>query len=161
MFPRASHAHPALKNGMSLSLSRSSSRSKPNCSNACKHTDHQSMDTTALKQEILEEYFPDECDLIGESNVEAIVKGTQKSIQTEYGSNVTIMEVVAIVVAVVTFLDSLLAIIDSLSQRFLRKPTQKEVLIEVKQTIKLPDAVDQKTLEEVCTHILIRIKESD
>jgi len=116
---------------------------------------------TELKMEILEQYFPDECEIVGASNIKPIAEGSREFIETEYGVNMPIMEVVALIIAIVGFIDSILSVVERLMKLRSKRITSEEVVIDVKNSVDLPEELDQKTIEKICDYVLKRLQEKD
>ncbi len=116
---------------------------------------------TELKIEILEQYFPDECEIVGASNIKPIAEGSREFIETEYGVNMPIMEVVALIVTIVGFIDSILSVIERLIKLRSKRITSEEVVMDVKSSVDLPEELDQETIEKICDYVLKRLQEKD
>lgn len=119
------------------------------------------MNVSQIKLRVLEKYYPDECEIVGSSNIEAITNGSHTVIETSHGSNMAIMEIVAVVVAVVSFIDALLSVIERLTKIKSGKLTAEEVVVIVRKEVKPEEEIDEDNLEEICQYILTMIQQEN
>lgn len=109
--------------------------------------------------DILKSYFPDECEIAGSSNVEAISKGSMTFVHAEHGVNMPIMEIVTTLATIASFVASVIAIIEAWVKMRSNKPSVEEINKAVESSIKLPAEIDAHILNQIYSHILKKVQE--
>ena len=91
------------------------------------------MDEQSLVIKILEEVFPDECDIAGPSNVRHLAAGSRESVRVDGGSSLDMAQVLSELQSVVVILYGSIAIFQSLtrfSQEHVRTADTRESVVQ-------------------------------
>lgn len=114
------------------------------------------MNERELIIEILEKYFPDECDLAGPTNLQKIAEGNADFVRAEYGSNLDTTQVLAILASVAGFLNSTFSIYKNWGTG--KPPDKAELKDAVEATVKIPPEISAEDLEKIYVYILHRLE---
>lgn len=120
------------------------------------------MNNEEVKFNILTLYFADECEIAGLSNVDAISKGTLTLIQAKHGANMPIMEILASLAAIASFIDSTISIIEAwikVRSKDTLTSGKEEVSKIVESSITPPPGIDAHTLNQIYSYILKKAQE--
>jgi len=96
---------------------------------------------TAFRNTLVRDLFADECEVIGAENVDAILSGSYKPVQTQYGENLAVVEFVGIVVSAVGFIDASI----SVYERFKKanpEMTAEAFVTRARQELRIPEEID-------------------
>lgn len=111
--------------------------------------------TQLSSHELLLHFFAEECELIGNENLEPILRGEFHLIQTEHGENMPVAEFVGTVAAAVGFIDASLSLYD----RFSKAPKEKgenditKFIILARSELKIPGEIDDQRVEAILRQI--------
>lgn len=111
-----------------------------------------------LVNEVLEKFFPDECDLAGPTNVRKIAGGNAEVVRAEYGANLDLTQVIAILASVAGVINNALSIYKNWEGA---KPPDKGELISAtaESAGKASAAVGPDEMEKIYEYVLRRLQE--
>jgi hypothetical protein len=105
------------------------------------------------REQLLYEFFPDECELAGNENVAVVLQGTYRPIKAELGENMPIGELVAFVAGAVGFIDAALSLLDRCKSGVSEASAKLDFVGLARSELKVPEDVD----DEVIARLLDRI----
>lgn len=107
------------------------------------------MDKSTLIIELLEEYWSDECDAAGSSNVQDIAEGNVTYESAEGGSYLDLTEVLTILAAAATFVRHTIDIYETLKKKWNKKPQDTDLKSEMTARNLEPEEIDKATRNKV------------
>lgn len=106
------------------------------------------------RDEIVREFFSEECEVIGEDNLEPILRNLYRPVETEYGENMPVVEFIGIVVAAVGFIDASLSLHDRAKANISKNEDGADAFVALARSeLKIPTEVDDRTIELVLRRI--------
>lgn len=100
------------------------------------------MDENKLILDVLKNYWPLECELVGENNLRDIISGRSHYEAVSTGEKMDIASIITIIAGIATFVKSILEIIKLFKELHKRAPTLKEVEAELAKNKKLAQPSD-------------------
>jgi hypothetical protein len=104
------------------------------------------------REDLLYEFFADECAFAGADNVAAILAGNYRPIQVELGERMPIAEIVAFVVGAVGFIDAALSLFDRWRMNTLEN-TATDFVRLARSELKIPEDVDDETVVKLLERV--------
>jgi hypothetical protein len=106
------------------------------------------------RETILREFFSEECEAIGDENLEPILRSSFKPTRTEYGENMPIFEFVGIVAAAVGFIDASLSLYDRRSSNRIESDRNIDDFVTLARSeLQIPAEVDDQRIELILRRI--------
>lgn len=106
------------------------------------------------REKILCEFFAEECEAIGDENLEPILRNAFRPTQTEHGENMPILEFVGIVAAAVGLIDASLSLYDrARSKRNEGNLSAEEFVALARSELQIPVEVDDQRIESILRRI--------
>lgn len=108
----------------------------------------------ATREQILREFFAEECEAIGDENLEPILRNAFRPTQTEYGENMPLLDFVGIVAAAVGFIDASLSLYDrASSKRNEGNLSAEDYVALARSELQIPAEVDDQRIELILRRI--------
>jgi hypothetical protein len=108
----------------------------------------------ATRENILREFFAEECEAIGDENLEPILLNAFRPVRTEYGENMPIHEFISMVVAAVGFIDASLSLYDrGNSKRSKGDHNVEDFVALARSELQIPAEVDDQRIQLILLRI--------
>lgn len=108
----------------------------------------------AIRATIVRELFPDECEAIGDENLDSILGNRYKPVRTEHGENMPVAELVGIVVAAVGFIDASLSLYDRAKAKSELAADDTDAFVALARIeLKIPIEVDDSVIESILRRV--------
>lgn len=106
------------------------------------------------KTKLIENHFPDEFAILGEDGVRGLIENNQPLAAPEYGSNMPVIEVAAMIGGIIALVDNIFSLLEHGRRYYTRKQLAAELATEVRQKLNVPEAVGDELLKDICNYVL-------
>lgn len=107
-----------------------------------------------IRDEIVREFFAEECEIIGKENLEHILSNLHRPIETDYGENMPVVEFIGVVVAAVGFIDASLSLYDRAKANINKNEDDLAAFVALARSeLKIPTEIDDRTIELILRRI--------
>ncbi|MBD2214771.1 hypothetical protein H6G27_33730 [Nostoc linckia FACHB-104] len=110
---------------------------------------------------LLEEYWADECDAAGLTNVQDIVEGKIQYESAEGASYIDLVTVLTVLVAATEFVKNAIDIYETLKKQKNKNPEDTELKAEMKNKQLEPDDIDEITRNNVYKYVCKKLEQED
>jgi hypothetical protein len=107
------------------------------------------MNRETLIYELLEEYWSDECDAVGSTNVQNIIEGDVQYKPALGASYIDLAEILTALAAAATFVRHVIDIYYKICEERQKKPKSADLKSEMKNRNLEPDEIDEQTRNKV------------
>ncbi len=114
-----------------------------------------------LIYETLQECFPGECDIAGDTNVLNISSGTVKFVRTHGGSNFDISAIIDLLANSAGFIDSVINIINFYKKEKNEMPTPIQINVTVETKISIDESLTPEKRNQIYQFLLKELKNQD
>jgi len=116
------------------------------------------METNQIVAQVLWENFNVECETVGPTNVEDIIKFDVEFASSQHGSNTDLGNVLQTLVVATTFIKTALDIYVLVKERTKRELSEAELLIEIATKKEIFRKLDKSTQEKLIGAVIKKIK---
>ena len=113
--------------------------------------------STTLKKEILLEYFPDECIMVGEQSLDILLNRPVELKRSEYGSNADLFHLLQTLAEAISFVENVISIYQMTKKKKEEPPSVNQIKEEIIKKITYK-TIDGDTQTLIIQHVERKIK---